>query len=166
LSALAGILHEKRPGLLQELELADPRLAVVVYTAAVLSVRMFGVVPVLTRVNGTPEQTIRFHGETPHPARPRISPHEVRPCRAADLRARGLLTPEQAQQWEDELDKRFEYAPSGRHSVAYYETQEKELAAGRNPSLPPVVPHLHVQVPGWTIASLPVVRLWSMGSVA
>lgn len=167
MTELPGLLTEKTRGLLDELEQADARLRVVVYYAASVSIRLFGVVPVLTRVNGTRMQTIAFHGSDPRPGRKTISPHEVRPCRAADLRTRGLLTEEQAQRWEDELDARIEYSPVNarqRFTVAYYETQAKELKRGRNPKLDPVVPHLHLQVPPWTSsASQPVVRLWSFG---
>ena len=168
---LPAILLEKRPGLMAELELADPRLRVVVFYAATVCIRKFGVVPVLTRVNGTRLETVKFHGEDPRGGRPKLSPHEVRPCRAADLRTRGLVSDEEAQAWEDELDQRLEYMPPGakfnRHTVAYYETQEKELALGRNPQLPPVVPHLHLQVPPWASkASGPMVRLWTMGAAA
>ena len=171
MTGIPTLLLEKRPGLLDELELADPRLRVVVYYAAAVCVRAFGVVPVLTRVNGTRLETVKFHGEDPRGGRPKLSPHEVRPCRAADLRTRGLLSDEQAQAWEDELDARLEYtapgAKFGRHTVAYYETQAKELERGRNPQLPPVVPHLHLQVPPWASkVSGPMVRLWTMGAAA
>ncbi len=158
------LLREKSPGLLTQLAAADPRLQVLVYYAAALSLARFGVVAVLTRVEGSRSETIARHG--PGAA---LSVHEVRPCRGCDLRTRGLLTDEQAQAWEDELDRTIEYVPraighSGRiHTCATFETQAKMLARGRDPSLPPVVPHLHLQVPPWTDKPAPIVRLWSFG---
>lgn len=157
-----GVIKEKNPGLLLELAAADPRLRVIVLYAAALSIDLFGVVSVLTRVNGTRTQTIQFHGTGAGP-----SPHEVRPTRASDLRTRGLLDDKQAQEWEDAINARIEYSAIGaksRHFAALYETQEKMLQRGRDPKLPPLVSHLHIQVPPWTSkASGPMVRLWTMG---
>lgn len=157
-------LREKSPGLLAQLEAADPRLQVLVYYAAALSLSRFGVVPVVTQVKRERSAQLALHG-----AGAALSVHEVDPCRGADLRTRGLLTDEQAQAWEDELDRTVEYDPplpegvSGRRfTCATFETQAKAIAAGRDPNLPPVVPHLHVQVPAWpAIAPAPPkVRLW------
>jgi len=150
------ILTEKSPGLLVELEEADPRLRVLVYYAAALSIARFGIVPVLTRVRGTRAETIARHG-----ADARVSVHEVDPCRGADLRTRGLLTDVQAQTWEDELDRTMVYAPESfpSHTCATFETQAKALALGRDPALPPVVSHLHLQVPP-TTAIVPAIQLW------
>jgi len=153
------ILTEKSPGLLVELEEADPRLRVLVYYAAALSIARFGIVPVLTRVRGTRAETIARHG-----ADARVSVHEVDPCRGADLRTRGLLTDMQAQTWEDELDQTIQYELPYRigrdFTCATFETQAKALARGRDPALPPVVSHLHLQVPPWESATVPTVRLW------
>jgi hypothetical protein len=157
---ISELLREKTPGLIDELERADPRLKTLVYFAAAFSLDRFGIIPILTRVNGTRAETIAHHG-----AGAPISPHEVTPCRAADLRTRGLLSDPEAQEWEDELDQRFEYqGAAGIHSCATFETQAKAIATGRDPKLPPIVPHLHVQVPPWTalaFAGMPRVRLWS-----
>jgi len=152
---------EKRPGLLAELAAADPRLKVLAYYAAAYCFARFAVVPMLTRVRGTRAETIERHG-----AGAGLSVHEADPCRGADFRTRGLLTDEEAQSWEDELDRRFQYSPArssaGRitgHTCATFETQAKGLLAGRDPALPPVVPHLHVQVPPW-LSGVPVIQLW------
>jgi hypothetical protein len=159
---VSALLVGKNPAVLGELAAADPRLQVVVYYAAALAFERYGIVPVVTRVNGTRAQTIEFHGSGAP-----LSPHEVRPTRATDLRTRGMLTDVQAQEWEDLINKRIEYNPAGaavRHPVALFETQEKMLAKGRDPALPPLIPHLHLQVPPWTSkGSAPMVRLWSFG---
>lgn len=158
-----AILQEKSPGLIAQLESSDPRLQVLVYYAAALSIARFCMVAVLTQVRRDRAGTIALHG--PGAA---VSVHEVDPCRGADLRTRGVLTDPQAQAWENELDRTVEYVfdlDPGRHTCATFETQSKALALGRDPALPPVVPHLHLQVPPWmaTPASLvPVVRLWSV----
>lgn len=156
------LLAEKDPGLLRQLEVADARLEVLVFYAAALSVQLFGVTAVLTRVDGSREQTTHFHG-----AGAPASPHEVRPTRAADLRTRGLLDDDQAETWQNAINARVQYSPAGarrRFDAALYETQTKMLAHGRDPKLPPVVPHLHLQVPPWSSrASLPIVRLWTLG---
>jgi len=158
----SGILSAKAPILLVELSAADPRLVVLVLYAAAVSLKIFGVVAVLTRVNRSREQSIQLHG-----AGAQVSPHEIRPTRAADLRTRGLLDDAQAQAWEDEINTYVEYSAPGsrrRYNPALYETQEKMLQHGRDPKLPPVVPHLHLQVPPWTSkASGPIVRLWTIG---
>ncbi len=154
------ILIEKSPGLLEQLERADPRLQVLVYYAAALSLVRFGVMAVVTQVKRDRAGTVALHG-----AGAAVSVHEVDPCRGTDLRTRGLLTDAQAQSWEDELDRTMQYQlPGGfRHfTCATFETQAKALAAGRDPRFPPVVPHLHVQVPQWTAGSPPVVRLWAV----
>ena len=154
----AELLREKAPGLIAQLMLADPRLRVLVYYAAGLSIVRFGVVPVLTQVNRDRAGTIALHGPNTG-----ISVHEVHPCRGADLRTRGLLDDVQAQAWEDELDRTVAYVPEGTepmHTCATFETQSKALALGRDPSLPPVVPHLHLQVPG-VIALYPRIQLWT-----
>ncbi len=150
------LLREKSPGLLAQLAAADPRLQVLVYYAAALSLQRFGVVAVVTQVKRDRAGTVALHG--PIAA---VSVHEVNPCRGADLRTRGLLTDEQAQAWEDELDQTVEYQSAmHRFTCATFETQAKALAQGRDPELPPVVPHLHVQVPPWIGQSPPAVRLW------
>lgn len=157
-----SIVTGKNPAVLDELAAADPRLLVVVYFAAAIALERYGIIPVITRVNGSRSQSIEFHG-----ADAPLSPHEVRPCRAADLRTRGMITDEQAQEWEELVNRRIEYSPAGaavRHPVALFETQQKMLAKGRDPKLPAVVPHLHLQVPPWTSrGSAPMVRLWSFG---
>lgn len=158
-----SILTGKNPAVLDELAAADPRLQVVVYYAAAVALDRWGITPVITRVNGSRAQSIAFHG-----AAAPLSPHEVRPCRATDLRTRGMVTDEQAQEWEDLVNRRFEYSPPGaavRHPAALFETQEKMVAKGRDPKLPAVVPHLHLQVPPWTSrgSASPMVRLWSFG---
>jgi hypothetical protein len=157
------LLTGKNPAVLDELQAADARLLVVVYFAAAIAIDRWDITPVITRVNGSRAQSIEFHG-----AAAPLSPHEVRPCRAADLRTRGMLTDEQAQEWEELVNKRIEYSPAGaavRHPVALFETQAKMLAKGRDPALPAVVPHLHLQVPPWTSRGSvsPMVRLWSFG---
>ena len=163
MSSVPTILREKEPGLLDELAAADPRLRVLALYAAAVSMDLFRVLAVVTRVNGNRDQTISFHG-----AAAGVSVHEVRPTRGADLRTRGLLDDKQAQEWEYAINARIEYSPPNgrrRFSAALYETQEKMLARGRDPNLPPVVPHLHLQVPPWTSkVSGPMVRLWTMGA--
>lgn len=155
------LMREKTPGLIAELEAADPRLRALVIYAAGLCIHRFGVFPVLVQVHRT-----RAAEEALHGVNAPISPHEVTPTRAADLRTRGLLTDPQAQAWEDELRTVFQYDPRNPppHTCATFETQAKALAIGRDPALPPIVPHLHLQVPAFFPgggSGANVVRLWA-----
>lgn len=152
------LLREKTPGLLAELEAADPRLRVLVIYAAGLCIHRFGVFPVLVQVHRSRAAEQSLHG-----ANAPISVHEVTPTRGSDLRTRGLLSDPQAQAWEDELRATVQYDPRNppSHHCATFETQSKALATGRDPALPPIVPHLHLQVPPPWIPGPVAVRLWS-----
>lgn len=157
----ALVIRERDPGLLDQLGAADPRLQIVVYLAAVYSFELFSRTPLLTCVKRDHAQTLALHG-----AGAPASPHESDPCRAADLRTRGYLTDAEAESWAARINQHLEYSPSSSshvYPVALYETQSKMLEHGRDPNLPPVVPHLHVQVPPWLIPGPVVVRLWTVG---
>jgi hypothetical protein len=75
-----------------------------------------------------------------------------------------VLTDSQAQWLENEINRAFDYDPlpaeTEPHHVAWFETQEKALARGRDPKLPPVVPHLHIQVPEWPAIGTPRASLY------
>jgi len=142
------IILYKADALRAELSCADPRLQVLVHFAAALVVNRgwapYVVVTSVKRahVSGTP-----------------WSVHEVDPCRGCDLRTRGMFNEETAQQIEDRINAVFLYSSVPGLHAAWYETQAKALARGRDPKPRPIVPHLHLQVPSWGAAPPPVVSL-------
>lgn len=137
-----NLLAFKHRHLQAELLAADPRLYTLTLFAAALVVNE-GWTSHLTVTS-----VKRLHVEgTPW------SPHETSPCRADDVRTLGILTNTQAEWLEAEINRAFDYHPlppeTEPHRCAWYETQSKALAKGRDPNLPRVVSHLHLQVPPW-----------------
>ncbi len=149
---MSSIIVYKAGTLRAELASADPRLQVLVHFAAALIVnRGWAPYVVVTSVKRT------------HVAGTPWSVHEVDPCRGCDLRTRGLFHDETAQEIEDRIDAVFGYSPDAELNdrAAWYETQAKALARGRDPSRPRITPHLHLQVPPWPAgSSMPTVTLY------
>lgn len=150
---MSQLLRYRAPDLPAQLAAADPRLRTVLLYAAAYAMDQFG----LLTVTVTSVKRIHVAG-TPW------SVHEVDPCRGVDVHTLGAVSDAEAEQWQDAVNAAFYYDPALAvkygHHAAWYETQPKALERGRDPKLPAIVAHLHLQVPPWNAPGVPTAALY------